>query len=358
MAVATVRITQQIDRSQVSTITEGSSCVSVSKDGRLLTGHESIIHVWSECLSSQEWSLLHSINTPVQGDVTCISIFPSNEHLFATSMNNCIAIYDMRQLLSCKPLRTFCFNSDEINQLDINHKGTFLCACDDSGEIKVIDIENGKLFKTLSRCHTNICSSVKFNLRKTWEIVSGGLDCQIVRWDFSLGRPLCSLSTQDPGDVHSDTYMVNPPMVHSIVCVPSKFGVVCGLGSGAVAVYEMKAPKSLVKKCTSPLHRSGVGSLCVLDSPQTLREPMIISGGNDGRICVSRLTKATDTPQSQCSKYDISLKLMKMVEIEHRHKVNFMCVVPLLNEQNDRLVSFYVFVSDPSSFVSRYKIMC
>jgi WD40 repeat protein len=91
---------------------------------------------------------------------------------------------------SASPLHTYSFNSEEINQVAVNHKGTFLAAADDSGEIKVINLQNHKLFKTLQGVHSNICSSAVFHPRRPWEVVSGGLDSKIVKWDFSRGRPL------------------------------------------------------------------------------------------------------------------------------------------------------------------------
>lgn len=339
---------QQIDKSQALTLCH-SSVICTSKEGKLYTGHDSVIKIWWECFRSQEWCLLHSVKTPVEGEVTCITVFPSNFNLFATSVNNSILIYDIRQI--SQPQQHMCFNRDEINQLDVNNKETFLCSCDDSGEIKVINIDNGTLFKTLSRCHTNICSSVKFNPRKPWEVISGGLDCQVVRWDFNLGRPLCSVSTEDVQGGDTVSYVVNPPLVHTIDVIPSKFCVVCGLGSGAVVVYGMKTPKSLITKCTASLHSSGVGSLCVVDSSQLCGEPLVVSGGNDGKICVSRLIEK-DTRQT---KHYSEFLLKEVVEIKHCNKVNWVCARQGIDDNRDRFL--YVFVADLSNIVYKYKIV-
>jgi hypothetical protein len=45
-------------------------------------------------------------------------------------------------------------------------------------------------YKTLRRGHSNICSSVAFRPHRPWEVLSGGLDAAVVRWDFSRLRPL------------------------------------------------------------------------------------------------------------------------------------------------------------------------
>ena len=70
----------------------------------------------------------------------------------------------------------FEFNKEEINQISVNEKGEYLAACDDDGEIKIIDLRQDNLFKALPARHSNICSSVQFRLQRPWQILSAGLD--------------------------------------------------------------------------------------------------------------------------------------------------------------------------------------
>ena len=84
----------------------------------------------------------------------------------------------------------FAFSRDEVNQVAINPKGTLLAAADDAGEIAVIDLAAGTLRRTLRGGHSNICSAAVFRENSPWELLSGGLDAEVVRWDFSGGRPL------------------------------------------------------------------------------------------------------------------------------------------------------------------------
>ena len=87
-------------------------------------------------------------------------------------------------------------------------------------------------------------------LREAWKVVSGGLDCNLVRWDFSRGRSLCTVSVIDEEQrKQSGTYTVNPPLVHSLDVVGRNSSVVCGLGNGSVVVYGMQG-KSLVPLCS------------------------------------------------------------------------------------------------------------
>lgn len=136
----------------------------------------------------------------------------------------------------------------QINQIDIHPKGSFICSCDDNGEVKIIDIDNKKIKHTLTNFHDGICATVKFSAKKPWELLSGGLDCAIGRWDFNRGRLLAKLCTRNE-DTSSVALMVNPPMVHSLDVFSSHHGFICGLGDGRLVAYSLKAPKGIDFMC-------------------------------------------------------------------------------------------------------------
>ena len=334
--------------SRLHTKEENTYCLCGRKGSKenLLTGHDSIFKIWS----IQERSLIQSVVTPVKGDVTCICPSPANVNHFAVSVDTTVVYYDQRTL--SKPLFQFQFNAEEINTIDIHNKGSFLCACDDAGEIKVIDIDNGKLFKTLSRTHSNICSAVKFNPRKPWEILSGGLDCKIVRWDFSRGRPLFEVSTQSTNE-DSGSYMVNPPMVHSIDAMGSNFSVACGLGDGRVAVYSLKG-KGIEPVCLSRLHSTAVSQVCCV--PLGEGKQVIVSGGNDGRVLVSELKEEIVHSGRSAKKTDrtkAALELKVVSEINHLSKVNWLDIQP---HQESVSSGYSISVADQTQFVSFYHV--
>jgi WD40 repeat protein len=76
------------------------------------------------------------------------------------------------------PAPSYEYNRDEINQVAVNRKGTFLAAADDSGEVKIVDLATNSVFKTLRGVHKNICSGVQFHPKKIWEVATGGLDAK------------------------------------------------------------------------------------------------------------------------------------------------------------------------------------
>lgn len=344
---------------KLHTKTSDTLCVCTTKDDRLLlTGHDaSTLKIWS----TNDGTLSHSIQTSVLGGaVNCVCSSPSNEHQFAVSVEETVLLYDHREL--AKPVHTFHFNQEEVNQIDIHPKGNFLCACDDAGEIKVIDIENRKLFKALFNQHSNICSTVKFHPCKPWEVVSGGLDCNLVRWDFSRGRPLCTVSVIDEEQrKQCGTYTVNPPMVHSLDVVGRNPSVVCGLGNGSVAVYGLQG-KTLVPKCSVSLHSASVAHVCCTEVQwgEAGRKSLVISGGNDEKIVVSELREEQGQEQpsghgaARRGKNWVSCKtqLKLLLQIDHGSKVNW--IASSSDALKDRLCRIYV--ADMTQCVSVYEV--
>jgi len=249
-AMATCRLegTEASLVTKLHTKANDTLCVCSIKDGTaLLTAHDaSLVKIWS----TEDGSLVHNVQTPVQGCASCVCASPITEHNFMVSVDDTVLVYDHRDLLT--PAHQFNFNQEEVNEIDVHPKGNFLSSCDDGGDIKVIDVGNAKLFKTLSRQHSNICSTVKFHPRKPWELISGGLDCNLVRWDFNRGRALSPISVSDEEcSKQFGMYTINPPMVHSIDTLNSS--VVCGLGNGSIAVYSLQG-KTLIPKCSAALH--------------------------------------------------------------------------------------------------------
>lgn len=331
---------------------EDTFCLCSARDGRLLTGHYSVIKIWDP---SKNWSLSHSIYT-AQGEVTCIAQSPVLDHCVAASVGSTVLMFDLRS--SSKPVNEFSFLSEDINEVTFHPKGTYLSACDDAGDIAVIDTSKGQLYRTLTKQHENICSSVKFHPRKPWELISGGLDCRVIRWDFNRGRPLSSCSTQDAvqkvSDATSSSYLVNPPMVHSLDFVNGSFpALVCGLGNGSVAAYAFrKDKKELELLCVSQWkHSASIAHICCTGGDGELSN-LVISGGNDCKVCVSRFIKEDvyQGERSAATHADCSFKLVLLNTFSHGSKVNWISV--------DSSSKHYllVCVADQTQFISVYQI--
>lgn len=321
--------------------------------GGIASGHSSKVKVWNK-----DSSLHYEVLPPAHGDVTCVLTTPT--HLFI-SVDSSLILYDHHDLAT--PTETCRYNSEEINQILINTSCDYLLSADDSGDVSVIDISaiatggKSKLYKKCKRHHTNICSSVTFHPSKHWEMVSGGLDCQLVLWDYSRGRRLASLNMQGKGGAG---YMVNPPMVHSVCGLGGNRPVIAaGLGNGSVYICHVSGSDINLTSTVQPHSNSVASVVCIsnreepfkLDSHAKSDKPsgdeeiytdLVISGGNDGKVICSPVVKTTPkaaTPSKTTSSnkakgsshktpptYKISEKPLMIHE--HGSKVNWLTELP------------------------------
>ena len=202
-----------------------------SEDGILASGGEDgFVSLWSnDGVAQSKFSVAFADSR----DVSCVC-FCSKEskHLFV-SCGKKIYLFDTRNV--SRPVWEIEHSKDEINQITLNHKSSFLAAADDSGEIQIFELPSAKPFKTLSRRHTDICSCVQFRPQRPWEILSGGMDFNIFNWDFSSGRPQCQHNVQElicagAEDKVENNYIVNPPYINSIHVAFDSKRFACGLG--------------------------------------------------------------------------------------------------------------------------------
>ena len=360
---------------QIDTQEEDVFCIASDNQSppRLLSGHNNKFKVWKS-----DGTLEQSIDTPIEGDVTCICVSKSK---IAVSVNTSVLLYDPNKLTTL--IEHCTYNKDEINQISINESGNFLLACDDTGEIQVLDISTSKpkLYKTC-RKHDNICSSITFHPHRHWDMISGGLDCQVILWDYSRGRPYTILNIQEALATNSgaSAYLINPPMVHSLCTIGQTPFVVLGLGNGAITLcntnrsqlelvstrefhsisiacitcYETKLAPEGASRSDQPL----VGASNV----EELLSYIVVSGGNDGKIIWSGVTEKT-TPIST-DKVKLSSKKSKphhssvtyeilespLAIYDHGSKVNWITILRQWNEKH------VVVVADQTSVITLYSI--
>ena len=273
-------------------------CMCRTRENNILTGHESLVIIWSVDGKTKPLSATRTATTSVDGCVTCIRQFPVSSQL-ALSANKTISVYDFTvsngSISSLALKDQFSFNKDEINEIDIHAKESYICACDDRGEVIIIDLDNKKLLRVLSKFHDNICPTVRFLSRKPWELVSAGLDTKIARWDWRRGRLLAGVSTRE--GVSKTELMVNPPMVHSMAILQSHNCVACGLGDGRVQIYSIKSPRGIDPVCEIRPHLSSVACVCCVEGGHLSDDKpnnCLVSVGNDGTICVLRIDSNED----------------------------------------------------------------
>lgn len=131
---------------------------------------------------------------PAEDDVAALAFSPRRPHHLYAAHGAAVALLDVRALR--EPVERLRFNEDEINCLALADGGDLLAAADDSGAVKVVDLESEKVVRSLR--HANICSSVAFRPRRPQSLVSCGLDMQVTLY---RGRVMagCPRLHPDPG---------------------------------------------------------------------------------------------------------------------------------------------------------------
>jgi len=247
-------------------------------DVRLISGAEAgELAVWSvDGVCRHQWRI-----DGADGDVTSVACSSICSDMFYVACGVRIYSYDLRNLSSC--VTSYEFNEDEVNEITLNEKENFLAAAEDSNNIKIISLTDSKVFKTL-RKHTNICSAVRFRPHRPWELLSGGYDSKLIQWDFGKSRAYCIMDMQEVGCVSDevDSYLVNPPFVHSIAVSSTGNTVAVGTENALVQLFDA-SKRTLQLRHTLRAHTQGVSQVhCPVFAP----DKFVVSGGNDGRICV------------------------------------------------------------------------
>lgn len=336
---------------EVSRLTGGHSssvlCVDVSPlSGTVASGSEN----GDLCLWSSAGELINKFSRP---DTDCTSVLFSKDkpNTLYAAFGSEVLIFDTEQPQS--PVFVFQSNQDEVNQVVLDDKEQFLAACDDSGEIKVFGLSDRKVFKTLRFKHTNICSTVIFRSKRPWELLSGGMDCRLVHWDFS--RPKC-LNQFNMQELHSTTsdasaYMINPPFIHHLAKNREGTLTACALENGLVAVLDSTS-KHLQEKFCLHAHQQGVAQL------HFTSDTVLVSGGNDARIVVWDLSKADQQQEDVAANGDNSAEdhrnesiteACRVNTIHHPLKVNWL--VPFLKGEQ-----WFVVVADQTSDLTLYPL--
>ncbi|KAL5989712.1 hypothetical protein ACLOJK_010606 [Asimina triloba] len=183
------------------------------------------------------------LNEPVEMHLydPCSSMHRVSSHLLMLVTKKFCRIlldaYEISEGSSWKPLESYSYNKEEINQIAFSTKSSFLAAADDSGDVKV-------------------------------PIITGGLDSKLVMWDFSRGRPYSVVDFGMPGTggcepSSSAAQCFNPAFVHAIA-VPEMDTLdgsskICAVarGDGMVAVIDIESELTVAKSKSSSKLKKG-----------------------------------------------------------------------------------------------------
>ncbi|XP_075793314.1 WD repeat-containing protein 53 isoform X1 [Pelodiscus sinensis] len=338
-------------------------CLNVNKDGLVASGAErGELSMWNE-----EGIHLEQIQLPRADDVTCVVFSPTCPSRLYTSHGETISVLDVRFLKG--PAECFHLNEEEINCLSVNETDSVLAAADDSGAIKIVDLENKKVSRSLRR-HSNICSSVAFRPQRPQSLVSCGLDMKVMLWNLQKARPLWTTTLQETEaeevGQQSAGQFFNPPLAHSLSVAACGNVFSCGAEDGKIRIFRVTGVK-FEQELGFKAHTLGVSQVLFLPDVYWL-----LSGGNDGRVLLwdvgSEAGKQLKSPVKSIHRRKARTsaspkrggepntmvtnehaRVLPKLSIEHGEKVNWISCTAIKGLRR-------VLVADQSSCISVYPL--
>ncbi|XP_038201830.1 WD repeat-containing protein 53 [Arvicola amphibius] len=341
-------------------------CLNASKDGLVASGAEGgELVAWGE-----DGTPLGHVQLEGADDVTSVLFSPSCPTKLYASHGESISVLDVRSLKGA--LNHFHVNDEEINCLSLNETESLLASADDSGAIKILDLEKKKVTRSLKR-HSNICSSVAFRPQRPQSLVSCGLDMQVMLWSLQKARPVWITNlqedeTEETEGPQSPGRLLNPALAHSVSVASCGNIFSCGAEDGKVRIFRVTGVK-----CERELgfkgHALGVSQVCFLPESH-----LLLTGGNDGKIRLwdascemekkqkspAKHTHRKKAKRAACPKQggnssaagadeEKHAKILPKLDIEHGEKVNWLLSTKIKGQQS-------ILVADQTSCISMYPL--
>ena len=223
-------------------------------------------------MHSSAKQVLHQIDPKKEEEFSYLKYISTgnNEYLF-TSNGPILNLFDINSL---KKIDKFKFFKETINCIEINKTQNLIACCDDSGEIKLLDLRctsdsnnnkkisisspNLTLKKSLKQ-HTNICFTLKYNPLNEFELFSGSYDCTIIKWDtrfiktntnkpfadyINISETLASINKDNDPESCLVSSMT-PSFVHCLnfSSLSENNYLMCGIENGLCMLFDAKTCK-------------------------------------------------------------------------------------------------------------------
>ncbi|XP_029374223.1 WD repeat-containing protein 53 [Echeneis naucrates] len=261
---------------------------SLGPDGLLASGSEGgEVTIWS-----QEGTIIGRLILPGEEDSTSVVFSPAAPGQLFVSHGDSVSVLDPRNLKGTVEEYQGA-GEEEINALALNDTGSALAVADDSGAVRVLELPGGKVCRTLRR-HTNICSSVAFRPQRPNNLVSAGLDMQVMLWGLQKTRPLWTLNLQDIVEDENDHQqrpgqLFNPPLVHCVSVGSCGNILGCAAEDGRVHLMRIGSGSKLEEQGAVKAHSQGASQAHFVNF---LSHPYwLVTGGNDGQVALWDLSK-------------------------------------------------------------------
>ncbi|XP_047248047.1 WD repeat-containing protein 53 [Girardinichthys multiradiatus] len=259
-------------------------------------GPEGLIASGAECgevtLWTQEGAIVGRLVLPGQEDITSAAFSPADCARLYVSHGDTVSVLDPRNLKG--PVENFQgAGEEEINALALNETGSAVAVADDSGAVRILEIPGGRVCRSLRR-HTNICSSVAFRPHRPNNLVSVGLDMQVILWGLQKTRPLWTLNLQDMAeeeDAHQQRpgQLFNPPLAHCVSVSSCGNILGCAAEDGRVHLMRIGSGSKLEQHGAIKAHTQGASQVHFISF---FSHPYwMVTGGNDGQVALWDLGK-------------------------------------------------------------------
>ncbi|KAJ7995112.1 hypothetical protein DPEC_G00241190 [Dallia pectoralis] len=263
-------------------------CVGAS-DVFLASGsEEGEVTVWN-----QEGAVLGTLRLENRDDVTCAVFSTGAPGLLYVSHGETVSVLDPRSLKGVvEELQGA--GQEEINSLALNETGSALAVADDSGVVRVLELPGGKASRTLCR-HTNIVSSVVFRPLRPNNLVSAGLDMQVMLWSLQKTRPLWTLNLQEVVEEEEEGHrqtagqLFNPPLAHCVTVSSCGNIVACAAEDGHVHLMRIGSGSKLDQQGVFKAHSQGASQAHFLSFLP--HQYWLATGGNDGLVALWDLSQ-------------------------------------------------------------------
>lgn len=241
---------------------------------------------------NQDGSVVGRLHLAGEEDVTSAVFSPTATGLLYVSHGETVSVLDPRSLKGAVE-KLQGAGEEEINSLALNETGSALAVADDSGAVRVLELQGGTVSRTLRR-HTNICSSVAFRPHRPNNLVSAGLDMQVMLWSLQKTRPLWTLSLQEvveeeEGHQQKAGQLFNPPLAHCVSVATCGNVLACAAEDGRVHLMRIGSGSKLEQQGALKAHSQGASQahfLSCLPHPYWLA-----TGGNDGLVALWDLSQ-------------------------------------------------------------------